>query len=83
METGAPQGSLTFAGPYGAVKIGTEGGFLRVEETDAVEGALTQADLFQMLIGRGAPDRLQGESRAFAQALFPRREPWFWELDGF
>jgi hypothetical protein len=83
MEAGAPRGSLTFTGPYGGARIGAEGGFLRVEETDKVEGALSQADLFQMLIGRGAPDCLQAEGRAFAESLFPRQEPWFWELDGF
>jgi GNAT superfamily N-acetyltransferase len=83
METGSPAGCLRFVGPYGGVKVGAGGGFLRVEETDDVDGALSQADLFQMLIGRGLPATLQAEDRAFADALFPRQEPWFWELDGF
>ena len=83
-RVGAPEGSLTFTGPYGASRLRSAGGFLYVEEVESAGGALSQAELFYLLAGAGLPkERLSVEDLRFAIALFPARCPWFWELDGF
>ena len=78
MEFDFPGGSLVVGGPYGAARISTAGGFLKVEEVNGERGAISQSDLFQMLIGRGVDGRVPPESEEFASALFPRQETWFW-----
>lgn len=83
-RVGSPEGCLVLNGSYGSTRIESTGRFLRIEETETADGALNQAELFDLLIGRGLPkDRLAPEDLRFAYALFPARHPWFWELDGF
>jgi GNAT superfamily N-acetyltransferase len=84
MQAGAPPGRLVFDGPYGAVSVASVGGFLRVEREDGPEpDALSQAELFHLLAGRGMRRELPDAARTFADALLPAAHGWFWELDGF
>lgn len=83
LEAGGPAGTLTLRTPYGATRIRSASGFLRVEEAEPEGGALSQAALFQLLIGRTAAVELPPGQPRFAEALFPRQAAWYWELDGF
>ncbi|MCC6731367.1 MAG: GNAT family N-acetyltransferase [Chthonomonadales bacterium] len=47
-------------------------------------GALTQSELFGLLVGcERAFARVNDEGASLARALFPRCDPWFWALDAF
>lgn len=87
-QAGAPPGGLTFAAPNGATRIESADGFLRFPPTEDSNpdgtAPLFQADLFHLLVGRGlSADGLSPTNRAFADALFPRFDSWFWSMDGF
>lgn len=84
MQRGSPPGRLRFTGPYGAAQIEASGRLLRIEPVEEKADALTQAELFSLLTGRGVPEgRLDAQNAAFAAALFPRRDAWYWDADGF
>lgn len=84
LQRGSPPGRLRFAGPYGGVQIEAFGRLLRIEPVEGVADALSQAELFSLLIGRGVPkERLDSRNAALAAALFPRRDAWYWDTDGF
>jgi L-amino acid N-acyltransferase YncA len=84
-QAGRPKASVDFETPYGPVRLEAAGDFLRVEPTDAPTDALSQADLFRLLFGAVAPDRLTSdESRlALLTTLFPNLYPTYWGADGF
>ena len=84
MNAGSPPGSLSFSSPYGVVSIESAGGFLRIDDSGLNQAVLSQADLFNLMFGRGVPaGKLSDGDALFAEALFPRQEPWVWERDGF
>jgi predicted N-acetyltransferase YhbS len=83
LNAGAPPGSLTFVNPYGATRIETDR-FLQILPTEETDGALNQAEMFLLLAGVGLPaGRLTPENGAFARALFPAFDAWYWSFDWF
>lgn len=83
LNAGAPSGSLTFVNPYGATRIETDR-FLKIVPTEETDGALNQAEMFLLLTGVGLPEgRLTPENAAFARALFPPFDAWYWDFDWF
>jgi len=84
MQHGSPHGWLRFAGPYGVVQIEASGPKLRIETIEEKADALSQAELFSLLIGRGVQEgRLDAQNAVFAAALFPHQDAWYWDADGF
>jgi GNAT superfamily N-acetyltransferase len=84
MRADAPPGVLTFDTPCGAICLEACSGLLSVAPADDRRGALSQADLFALLTGMGlSQGRPDSQNAAFAAALFPPFDAWYWALDGF
>jgi predicted N-acetyltransferase YhbS len=83
MEAGSPPGCLTFVNPYGATRVESDR-FLNILPTEDAGDALNQSEMFLLLTGVGLPEgRLNPERQAFAHALFPPFDAWYWNYDWF
>lgn len=82
---GKPNGTLTFATPYGAVRLSAEDEFLCVEATEAAGDALPQAALFGLLFGSLSPKQATDNAalHPLLTALFPPQASVYWGADGF
>ncbi len=83
-----PLGSVTFATPYGAVKLDATGAFLRVSSVETPtmgEELLPQSALFGLLFGLQMPEQVtaQSETRVLLNVLFPPQACVYYGADGF
>ena len=85
---GKPPGTVTFATPYGAVRLDAAGMFLQissVESASAGEETLPQSALFGLLFGIQKPEQVtaQPQTRALLSVLFPTQDFVYYGADGF
>lgn len=85
---GQPPGIVTFASPYGAIRLDATGAFLRVfavEAATAGDETLPQSALFGLLFRLQRPDEVttQLEVGALLSVLFPPQACVYYGADGF
>lgn len=85
---GRPQGTPTFATPYGPVTLDATGTFLRVRADDSpanVEDIMPQATLFGLLFGTLNPEQATQNAGLYPllTSLFPPQSAVYYGADGF
>jgi GNAT superfamily N-acetyltransferase len=85
IAAGRPSGALTFATPYGPVRLDANGTFLRVEEMEGTTESLPQSTLFGLLFGKMTPEQATEDAALYPllTAQFPPRGFIYWGADGF
>ena len=86
IAAGRPQGSLTFATPYGPTTLDATDAFLRVSTDEPESGdVLPQAALFALLFGTMSPAEAVSDTalHSLIAALFPPQASVYYGADGF
>jgi hypothetical protein len=83
MAAGSPVGALRFRDGEQTLRVDSASGFPKITIGPPTEDALGHADLLGLLAHGSAAVPINAANAAFAAALFPKAEGWFWSLDGF